>query len=441
MSMSALTKMGLVLGLLLSSFAVKAATTYTTVIYGSTWSYTLSVAADATTNATITAVSPADGALIVPSQVDGYRVKFIGNGVGKGCANITKLAIPDTIKSIGAGAFANCTSLGDVVIGNGVSTIAGIDNTSNYIQDYAAFGYCTSLTNVTFGSSLKEIGGYAFYGCTSLSDVSIPDSVTAIKHRAFYGCSKMTTATFGKGLVSMGVNSFRSCSGLKRATFADGGTTGLVIGEGVFADCGWLEEIDLPDNLSSIYDRAFSGCTSLKALLIPDSVRSIGAGVFANCTSLGDVVIGNGVSTIAGIDNTSNFIQDYAAFGYCTSLTNVTFGSSLKEIGGYAFYGCTSLSRVSIPDSVTTIKHRAFYGCSKMVEVMIGNKLSNMGDYAFARCLELKKVHFVDGGATGLTLNEGVFSSCTVLTDLHLPNNILSVGNNAFSGSSAYKAQ
>ena len=51
--------------------------TYTAEIDGSTWSYTLSIAPDMTTNATITAVTSADGGLIVPSRVDGYRVKFI----------------------------------------------------------------------------------------------------------------------------------------------------------------------------------------------------------------------------------------------------------------------------------------------------------------------------------------------------------------------------
>ena len=129
--------------------------TYTAEIDGSTWSYTLSIAPDMTTNATITAVTSADGGLIVPSAVDGYRVKFIGNGVGKGCTNITELTIPDTVRTIGAGAFANCTSLGDVSIGNGVTVITGRDNEVNYtveIQDYSAFGYCMSLNNVTFGS-------------------------------------------------------------------------------------------------------------------------------------------------------------------------------------------------------------------------------------------------------------------------------------------------
>ena len=98
-----------------------AATECTVEMDGSTWKYELSISKDkTTTNATITAVTPADGALVVPSAVDGYKVVAIGDKVGQGCENITSLVVADTVRSIGYGAFALCTSLGEVVLGDGV---------------------------------------------------------------------------------------------------------------------------------------------------------------------------------------------------------------------------------------------------------------------------------------------------------------------------------
>ena len=128
----------------------QAATTYTTEIDGSTWSYTLSVAPDLTTNATITAVTPTDGALVVPSAVDGYSVVSIGNNVGKNNATIKSLRIPDSVQTIGSGAFTWCTSLGEVVLGDGVTTIYGYssDNTDtsgdNGYEQYGAFAGCSA---------------------------------------------------------------------------------------------------------------------------------------------------------------------------------------------------------------------------------------------------------------------------------------------------------
>ena len=241
--------------------------TYTTEIDGSTWSYTLSIAPDMTTNATITAVTPADGVLVVPSKVDGYRVIVIGDTVGKNCDGITSLYIPDLVQTIGRGAFSNCGLLGDVTIGSGVTAINGSssDQYESDIQNYGAFSFCSSLTNVTFGSSLKRIGGYSFYKCTSLANISIPNSVTTIGRHAFQGCTQMTTATFGNGLMSIDYYAFANCNGLKTVIFDDGGATGLMLGERVFSSCVNLMNLHLPDSLVSVGSNAFSGSPAYKA--------------------------------------------------------------------------------------------------------------------------------------------------------------------------------
>ena len=188
---------------------------------------------------------------------------------------------------------------------------------------------------------------------------------------------------------------------------------------------------------------AFSSCSTLKSLSIPDFVRTVERGSFSYCTSLADVTIGSGVTAINGSSSGQyeNDIQNYGAFSFCSSLTNVTFGSSLKTVGGYSFYKCTSLANVSIPNSVTTIGRQAFQGCTQMTTATFGNGLMSIDYYAFANCNGLKTVTFNDGGATGLTLGEGVFSSCVNLMNLHLPDSLVSVGSNAFLSSPAYKAQ
>ena len=110
-------------------------------------------------------------------------VTSIGNNAFYCCA-LKSVTIPDSVKSIGYGAFNNCGSLESAVIPNGVTTI----------DDYA-FYWCSSMTSVTIPDSVTTIGEMAFTRC-DLSAVTIPDKVTSIGSSAFSGCSALESVTF-----------------------------------------------------------------------------------------------------------------------------------------------------------------------------------------------------------------------------------------------------
>ena len=101
--------------------------------------------------------------------------------------------IPNSVTSIGDGAFNCCTDLTGVTIPNSVTSV----------EDYAFLG-CTSLTNVRIGDSVTSIGDEAFYDCSSLTGVTIPNSVTNIAHEAFGWCTSMTAIYFRGNAPSLG---------------------------------------------------------------------------------------------------------------------------------------------------------------------------------------------------------------------------------------------
>ena len=87
-----------------------------------------------------------------------YGVLNIESEAFAGCADMVSLRIPETVKSLGDGAFRDCPALTTVVIEKGVTTI----------------------------------GAYAFAGNGALRSVTLPDSVLSIEDTAFEDCASLT---------------------------------------------------------------------------------------------------------------------------------------------------------------------------------------------------------------------------------------------------------
>lgn len=74
-----------------------------------------------------------------------------------------------------------------------------------------AFGSCKGLTSVTIPNSVTSIDIYAFEGCSGLTSVSIPNSVTSIGGSAFSGCSGLSSICIGNSVTYIGGTAFASC--------------------------------------------------------------------------------------------------------------------------------------------------------------------------------------------------------------------------------------
>ena len=70
------------------------------------------------------------------------------------------------------------------------------------------------LTEYTIPNSVTTIGVGAFYGCRSLTSVTIPDSVTEIGDTAFEDCSSLTSVTIGDSVTAIGDSAFSWCDSL-----------------------------------------------------------------------------------------------------------------------------------------------------------------------------------------------------------------------------------
>lgn len=94
--------------------------------------------------------------------------------------NVKKVVIGATIIQIGSCAFANCSSLQEVVFEGAYVRKIG----------WGAFLNCTRLRNISIPNQLRSIGTVAFANCSQLPSIKIPDHCR-VDDQAFVSCTNL----------------------------------------------------------------------------------------------------------------------------------------------------------------------------------------------------------------------------------------------------------
>ena len=136
-----------------------------------------------------------------------------------------------------------------------------------------------------------------------------------------------------------------------------------------FAVCLKLENLTLPDNVSSIGESAFSDCDSFTEFTIPKLTRVLNGGLFQNCDNLQKVNFHNEITSIGTF-----------AFRNCTALTSISLPELITHVPEGLFTGCRLLESVTIPAGVKTVYNYSsnsynssdiFYGCISLKELIM----------------------------------------------------------------------
>ena len=376
---------------------------------------------------------------------------------------LTSIIIPESVTSIGDGAFYGCSSLTSVTIPNSVTSIGN-----------EAFYNCSSLTSITIPNSVTSIGDWAFYNCESLTktnytgdiagwcniefvdsyanpmcyshnfyindqeikDLVIPNTVGSIHNYAFYNCSSLTSITIPNSVTSIGDVAFSSCSSLTSVTIPNSVTS---IGEWAFQVCHSLTSITIPNSVTSIGGRAFEDCRSLTSVTIPNSVTSIGDNAFYGCNIDSIILSASDIATFCQ-GNTNDLLRQQDITSPRKLLIKdvetkeIDIPNSVESIKPYAFYNCIDLNKVSLSNnSVKTIGNSAFIGCSGLTSVTIGNCVTSIGDDAFRDCSNLTSITIPNSVTS---IGYCAFAGCTGLNRLDLGTGITNISNNAFNGCS-----
>ena len=342
---------------------------------------------------------------------------------------IENIEIPDFIKTIGKGAFSNCTML----------TAVTLPTCEEYnVISESTFVNCTRLSRIVVPNNVKTISSYAFGGLpliysittsvTATNAVVIGNGLMSIEDYAFetraedrktLGCL-ITSITITQNLASSPSTQLDKylllAPKLEEIIVDENNTRYKSFDNVLYSPNGYIlyrypsgKKLDLYDegiyeahqNCHRIDEFAFfkAGAFSTEATLTNQYIGQLLtlklSGLIEDTTYK---AIGNyafEASTIRTIDLSENDelrILPFGAFQNCEKLHTILFPKSLYEIQQQSFNGCNSLTSLVIPDSVEVVGGTSIMNCALLERLVLPRNMKYSSNAICYACPKLATV-------------------------------------------------
>lgn len=348
----------------------------------------------------------------IPKVIELGQVAF---GKYEGTApSFMNIELPETLKTIGDGAFAGCSGLTEITLPSSVEVYGDL-----------LFALCTNLKTVFLPDNLTKVGEYWFAGCEKLSRINGSENIEEIADYAFRG--------IGSGLQTTFTVDFPKAKTVGEGAFADSAISGAFeaqnltkVGIGAFMNTA-ISSFVAP-SLSVIEEMAFQGCSELRSFTFSDKLSYIGILAFQGATKLSSFMgpnnqttaklndyallhngvlyttIGENAYQLQSIPSALNVKTyevlkgtvriDFYAGNANTRIEKIVLPDSLRAIGNYAFYGYTTLRTVEFNSVIAPTLESTYVQNEKLQESDVGYELLHNQFDIFG--LELCYFNFID---------------------------------------------
>ena len=218
---------------------------------------------------------------------DDCGLKSIGKSCFEGCSDLTTLALPSSVQTLGTLCFYKTPNLKTL-------TFADTDEHPAQLASIGenCFWEC-GIESFTVPRSVQTISRQAFHSCEALETVSIPAGTTSVDKEAFYLCNKLEAINVDKANETYASSDGIFCNKMKEEL--------IIYPAGKATDHFQL----LPPSLTKIGSMSFFYSKNLKNVMIPKHVTSIGISAFFGCDNLTDIVL-LGDAPIKGVADVEN---------------------------------------------------------------------------------------------------------------------------------------
>lgn len=175
-----------------------------------------------------------------------------------------------------------------------------------------------------------------------------------------------------------------------------------------------IRKVTLNEGLEVIEEDAFAAST-LEEINFPSTLKEIGKYAFYRCEKLATV----------DLSRTKVTILPENIFGYA-GLQSVVFPSTLVKIEAQAFLGTAQLGAIEVPASTTSIGNEAFRECGATT-VRLPNNLAFIDQRGFYYCPNLQKVTtygVITKDDSSATMSTSSFEGCPQISIFEIPSNM-----------------
>ena len=378
-------------------------------------------------------------------------ITTMGNGVFANCSKLAKASLPNTVSNLN-GTFNNCGKLTELnLYATGADSNFTSENSIIFqnsdgkkILSYYPMSLTKTELTATELAGTTEIADNAFAGNRFIKKITIPNTVTKIGENAFRHCSLLEEVIFEADTVST-----EASEGTPAFTGTDSTTLTIVSGnstKSLFYGCYNLKKVSFPKRLIALGDYTLAYLPKLEEVTFPDDCKLTIFTANAFVESGKEVEKGLIVNIPANVNEfKASVFQNSGIAGSernADGKAKLVIPASVKTYGSTIFQNATKLTTVEFktPSSNRanlTLGSTMFSGCTSLSSVTLPNDLVKTGSSSFMGCTSLKEITL---GANLTDIAGSTFSGCTnlekinstVVGEANIPGKVELIDSSAF---------
>lgn len=301
---------------------------------------------------------------------------------------------------------------------------------------------------VRIPDGITRIGAGAFWDNHIVERIDLPETVTCICGDAFVYCENLKKVNIPASVNAIGDDPFAGCLDIK----IDNQSSRFIVEDGVLFDKQKKTLIHytasnpekvyiIPESVEWIGKHSFYKCQNLECVTINKNVKFMGNNAFSDCRN---IQLKNESAFFHYIDGVLYDRNKSTCMHYSmgSGVKVVILESTVRTIGRNCFWNCDMIEKIVIPESVRQIGYNPFANC-KNVTIENHSPFYRIID-GILYDASVKELVFCPPSAakygkiilpnTLVNIGRNAFSGCVALTDIVLPNGLKYISRGAFSG-------